>query len=77
MTNNRLKELVDYFGGPTKTAEKLGVKQATASGWKNGLHGMSEVYARKAERITNKKFLAIELNDNLRKEFEELGTTAA
>ncbi len=53
--------LVDHFGGQVKTAESLGVKQGTVSGWVSGRHGMSAVTALRAQAETNGVFLAIEL----------------
>lgn len=42
-------QLVDHFGGQVKTADSLGVKQGTVSGWVSGRHGMSAVTALRAQ----------------------------
>lgn len=59
------KSLVSHFGGQINTAEKLGVKQATVSGWVTGQHGMSAVTATRAERVTDGKFKATDLCPDL------------
>lgn len=59
------QELVEHLGGPKRAAELLGVSQATASGWKLGIHGMSSAVAIRAERITQHKFKAADLSAQL------------
>ena len=60
-THNIYQELVKHFGGQVKTAEALGCKQGTVSGWVRGKHGVSGKYAIKAEQLTNGKFKAADL----------------
>ena len=54
--DNIFSRLVAHFEGQEATAEKLGVKQATVSGWVRGVHGMSPGVAVKAERATGGEF---------------------
>lgn len=58
--------LVRHFGDQVKTAESLGVKQGTVSGWVSGRHGMSAVTAIRAENETGGLFKAIDLCPALR-----------
>ncbi|WP_275628996.1 YdaS family helix-turn-helix protein [Pseudomonas sp. 273] len=58
---NVFERLVEHFHGQVKTAEALGVKQGTVSGWVSGRHGMSAVTALRAEAETLGAFKAIEL----------------
>lgn len=55
------QKLVDYFGNQTKTADKLKVKQPSVSAWVVGKAQMSAVSAKRAEKLTNGKFRAIDL----------------
>ena len=59
------KSLVAHFDGQANTAEKLGVKQGTVSGWVTGQHGMSAITATRAERVTEGKFKATDLCPSL------------
>jgi len=58
---NIFERLVKHFEGQDLTAEALGVKQGTVSGWVRGKHGMSPVTALTAEQVTGGAFLAVEL----------------
>lgn len=55
------QELVGHFGTQLKTAESLGVDQATVSGWVRGKHGMSPAVALRAEKLTKKAFTRYQL----------------
>lgn len=55
------QRLVDYFDTQDATAEALDVKQASVSGWVNGVHGMSPRVAARAEKVTNGAFSREEL----------------
>ena len=55
------QKLVDYFGTQAKTANKLKVKQPSVSAWVIGKTQMSAVTAKRAEKLTNGKFRAIDL----------------
>jgi DNA-binding transcriptional regulator YdaS (Cro superfamily) len=59
------QQLIDDFGGPKKAAEALGVSQATTSSWRLGIHGMSPSVAIRIERITNQKYRAVDLSEQL------------
>lgn len=61
-----VNRLIKHFGTQEKTALALGVKQGTVSGWVTGRHGVSEVHALMAERLTNGAVKAIELCPRLR-----------
>ncbi|MCG7598377.1 helix-turn-helix domain-containing protein [Halomonas sp. McH1-25] len=56
-----ISRLIKHFGTQEQTATALGVKQGTVSGWATGRHGISEVHALMAERITNGAIAAVEL----------------
>lgn len=58
---NIYEHLVRHFGCQMKTAEKLGVKQGTVSGWVSGRHGMSAITAMRAEAETDGLFKSIDL----------------
>lgn len=64
------KKLVKFFGGQTKTANALLVKQPSVNAWINGKSQMSEKIALRAERATKGRFKAHKLCPSL-KEFEE------
>lgn len=53
--------LIKHFGTQAKTAQALGVKQGTVSGWATGRHGVSEVHALIAEKLTSGAVKAVEL----------------
>ena len=55
---NQYQRLVEFFKSQSMTAQKLGVSQATVSGWIRGKHGMSVTTAIKAERLTDGAFKA-------------------
>lgn len=63
---NIYDHLVRHFGCQVKTAESLGVKQGTVSGWVSGRHGMSAVTAIRAENETGGLFKAVDLCPALR-----------
>ena len=50
------KDLAKYFGNQTKTAQALGVKQASVSKWCTDRNKMKFEYALKAEQLTGGKF---------------------
>lgn len=56
-----VQKLIKYFGNQQKTAEALGVKQGTVSGWATGRHGVSEVHALIAEKLTDHAVKAVDL----------------
>lgn len=56
-----VQKLIKHFGNQQKTAQALGVKQGTVSGWATGRHGVSEVHALVAEKLTGGKVKAVEL----------------
>lgn len=56
-----IEKLIMEFGGQTKLAKKIGVKQGTITGWLHGKHGVNEINAIKIEQITNGKFKAVDL----------------
>lgn len=56
-----IEKLIKHFGNQQKTAEALGVKQGTVSGWATGRHGVSEVHALVAERLTDGAIKAVDL----------------
>lgn len=62
--DNVFTQLVAHFGGQESTAEALGVKQATVSGWVRGAHGMSPGIAVRAERATGGAFSRRDLCPN-------------
>ena len=61
-----VQRLINYFGNQVMTAEALGVKQATISGWLTHKHGVSGVSAIKAEIMTGGVVKASELCPSLR-----------
>lgn len=63
--SENIKRLIEHFGDQSLTAEKLGVKQPTVSGWLNGRHGMSIKTALKAQVMTDGKFKASEFCPDL------------
>ncbi|MFJ5538575.1 transcriptional regulator [Vreelandella titanicae] len=56
-----ISQLIAHFGTQERTAEALGVKQASVSGWASGKHGISELHAIKAEKATGGAVKASEL----------------
>lgn len=56
-----VEKLIKYFGNQQKTAEALGVKQGTVSGWATDRHGVSEIHALIAEKLTGGTIKAVEL----------------
>ena len=56
-----IDRLIRHFGTQESTAEALGVKQGTVSGWVRGKHGVSPAVALRAERLTGGQFTAAEL----------------
>lgn len=62
---NQYQRLVEFFKSQSMTAQKLGVSQATVSGWIRGKHGMSVTTAIKAERLTGGAFKAAQLCSEL------------
>lgn len=56
-----VERLIKFFGTQEKTAHALGVKQGTVSGWATGRHGVSEVHALMAEKLTKGAIKAVEL----------------
>lgn len=56
-----IERLIKHFGTQESTAEALGVKQGTVSGWVRGKHGISPGVALRAERLTGGRFTAAEL----------------
>lgn len=60
-----IQQLIDHFGSQQATADALGVKQGTVSGWFRGVHGVSAEVAIRAEVITKGKVRAIELRPTL------------
>jgi len=56
-----IERLIKHFGNQQKTAEALGVKQGTVSGWATGRHGVSEVHALIAEKLTGGTIKAVDL----------------
>lgn len=59
-------KLIKHFKTQQATAEALGVKQGSVSGWVRGLHGCSAVIAIRAEKRTNGKIKAEDLCPELR-----------
>lgn len=60
-----ISRLIKFFGTQERTAQALGVSQASVSGWAGGKHGMSELHALKAERLTSGAVKATELCSRL------------
>ncbi|MDH0638220.1 helix-turn-helix domain-containing protein [Pseudomonas sp. GD03860] len=63
--NIHFDELVKHFGSQQATAEALGVKQGTVSGWVRGLHGCTAEVAMKAEIATNGVIKARDLRPSI------------
>ncbi|MBY6111185.1 helix-turn-helix domain-containing protein [Halomonas sp. DP1Y21-3] len=61
MMESPISRLIKHFGTQERTAEALGVSQASVSGWSSGKHGISELHALKAERLTGGAVTAVEL----------------
>lgn len=59
--NSPISRLISFFGTQDQTAKAMGVSQPTVAGWASGKHGVSELNALKAERITKGKIKASEL----------------
>lgn len=60
-----VQRLINYFGNQVSTAEALGVRQATISGWLTYKHGVSGISALKAEMLTEGAVKASELCPSL------------
>ena len=58
-TETAIRTLVESLGGQVKTAQALGVKQPTVSGWLNGKHGVSAEVAIRAETLLNGEIKAV------------------
>lgn len=58
-------QVVSHFGDQNKTADALGVTQASVNAWVHGKANMSILVALKAQKLTNDKFLAISLCPSL------------
>ncbi|WP_069383993.1 transcriptional regulator [Halomonas caseinilytica] len=56
-----ISRLIRFFGTQERTAQALGVSQASVSGWAGSKHGISELHAIKAERLTGGAIKAEEL----------------
>ncbi|WP_025126448.1 Cro/CI family transcriptional regulator [Pseudomonas sp. PH1b] len=63
--NKYFDALVKHFGSQQTTAEALGVKQGTVSGWVRGLHGCTAEIAIKAEIATNGAIKARDLRPSI------------
>ncbi|WP_313203378.1 Cro/CI family transcriptional regulator [Pseudomonas sp.] len=63
--NTHFDDLVKHFGSQQATAEALGVKQGTVSGWVRGLHGCTAEVAIKAEIATKGLIKARDLRPSL------------
>ena len=61
-----ISKLIEFYGTQERTAEAMGVSQASVSGWSSGRHGMSEIHALRAERLTDGAVSAVELCPRLR-----------
>lgn len=63
--NTHFDDLVKHFGSQQATADALGVKQGTVSGWVRGLHGCTAEVAIKAEIATKGLIKARDLRPSL------------
>ncbi|KPA87316.1 DNA-binding transcriptional regulator Cro [Pseudomonas asplenii] len=63
--NKHFDALVKHFGSQQATAEALGVKQGTVSGWVRGLHGCTAEIAIKAEIATKGAIKARDLRPSI------------
>ena len=59
--DHTIERLIKHFHTQEATAQALGVKQGTVSGWARGKHGISPEVALRAERVTGGTFTAAEL----------------
>ncbi|WP_236176108.1 transcriptional regulator [Pseudomonas qingdaonensis] len=59
------ERLIEYFGSQQATADALGVKQGTVSGWARRIHGMSADVALRAEIATAGAVTARELRPSI------------
>lgn len=59
------ERLIEYFGSQQATADALGVKQGTVSGWARCIHGMSADVALRAEIATAGAVTARELRPSI------------
>lgn len=60
-----IERLIEYFGSQQATADALGVKQGTVSGWARSVHGVSAEVALKAEIKTRGSVKALELRPTI------------
>ncbi|WXL23942.1 Cro/CI family transcriptional regulator [Ectopseudomonas mendocina] len=63
--STHFEKLVSHFGSQQATAEALGVKQGTVSGWVRGLHGCTAEVAMRAEIITSGAVKARDLRPSI------------
>lgn len=61
-----ISRLISFFGTQEKTAQALGVKQGSVSGWAIGRHGISELHAIRAEKATGGAIKASDLCPRLK-----------
>ncbi len=62
---NQFARLVAHFGSQAATAEALGVKQGTVSGWVRGIHGCTADIALLAEIVTKGAIKARDLRPSI------------
>jgi DNA-binding transcriptional regulator YdaS (Cro superfamily) len=62
---SNFETLVAFFGSQTATAEALGVKQGSVSGWVRGLHGCTAEVAMRAEILTKGAVKARDLRPSI------------
>lgn len=72
MSNLDYQAVVDHFGDQTKTALALGLKQPSVCAWLNGSAVMSESTALRVQKLTDGKFLAVELSPTLKRDFDKV-----
>lgn len=60
-----VQRLIDHFGSQQATADALGVKQGTVSGWVRSVHGISAEVAIRAEIVTRGAVKAVELRPTI------------
>lgn len=70
MSKSTYQQLVDHFGNQAKTAEAIGVKQPTVSGYITGQWGMSPIVAKRAEIATGGAIRAADLCPKYKEFFE-------
>lgn len=59
--NQKVRELITFFGNQQKTAKALGCSQTTVFKWLHGKMNVSLFYAVKAEKLTNSEIKAVDL----------------